>query len=66
MRASQICWYLQKDDAPTVQECLHHYTHIDAVSQYGRAELNKLRRSIRRQSDAYRETEQGDVQLPDA
>jgi len=67
MRASQIFSYLEADEAPSVMDAKHYYTHIDAVSREQRARLNRLRRESRKQGEAYREYEQGDlVQLSDA
>lgn len=60
-RASQVYWYLQADEAPTVNECLHHYTAIDAVSAERRSQLNRIRAERKRRMDAYREYEQGDL-----
>ena len=66
MRASQVFWYLEADDAPPIVDVRHHYTHIDAISREQRARLNRLRREYRKAGDAYREVEQSDlVQLPD-
>jgi len=65
MRASQVFWYLEADEAPTVTEAEHHYSHIDAVYRGNRARLNKMRKEYRKQTDVYKEIEQGDlVTLP--
>ena len=61
MRASQVFWYLEADEAPTVAEAEHHYSHIDAVYHGNRARLNKMRREYRKQANVYREIEQGEM-----
>lgn len=47
-RLSQIFWYLQAEEAPTVDVCEHCYTSIDAVSSHNRAGLNRMRREYRK------------------